>query len=115
MRRGKGYIKTWRYNLGRPQIGKEIKKKRPALVISPNSYNQTGLAAFMPITSKVKGYIFEVPIETKKLTKGVVLCDQIRTLDWRRRQIRKYDEIDEETIEKVLFCLKSFLFDEFLF
>ena len=63
-----------------PQIGKEIKKKRPALVISPTIYNHIGLAAFMPITSKVKNYTFEVRINTEK-TKGVVLCDQIKTLD----------------------------------
>ena len=93
-----------------PQIGKEIKKNRPALVISPTIYNHFGLVVVMPITSKVKNYIFEVRINTEK-TKGAVLCDQIRTLDWRKRQIKKYDEIDQETLEKVLFCLRSFLFD----
>lgn len=72
-----------------PQAGKEINKKRPALVISPMSYNKkTGLALFMPITSQVKGYPFEVSIISRHV-KGVVLADQVRSLDWRARNAKK--------------------------
>ena len=66
-----------------PQQGKEITKTRPALVISPELYNaKTGLALFMPITSKIKNYPFECIIHNNKI-QGTVLCDQIRSLDWR--------------------------------
>ena len=68
-----------------PQKGKEIQKTRPALVISPQSYNlKTGLALFMPITSSIKGYPFEVVIDVHGI-KGAILCDQIRSLDWKAR------------------------------
>ena len=69
-----------------PQKGKEIQKTRPALTISPHSYNlKTGLGLFMPITSQIKGYPFEVLIDEDKI-QGAILCDQIRSLDWRARK-----------------------------
>lgn len=69
-----------------PQKGKEIQKTRPALVVSPLSYNQkTGLGLFMPITSQIKGYPFEVLVE-ENLVKGAILCDQMRSLDWKARK-----------------------------
>lgn len=65
-----------------PQKGKEIQKTRPALTISPYSYNlKTGLGLFMPITSKIKGYPFEIIIHEGEI-QGAILCDQIRSLDW---------------------------------
>jgi len=71
-----------------PQAGKEIQKTRPALTISPYSYNlKTGLGLFMPITSKIKGYPFEVTIESDEIH-GVILCDQMRSLDWKARKAK---------------------------
>lgn len=71
-----------------PQKGKEIQKTRPALVISPQSYNlKTGLALFMPITSHIKGYPFEVIIDVHSI-EGAILCDQIRSLDWKARNAK---------------------------
>jgi mRNA interferase MazF len=55
-----------------PQAGKEIMKFRPALVLSPAEYNKHGLALVVPITSKEKGYPFEVKIESEKVS-GVIL------------------------------------------
>ena len=71
-----------------PQKDKEIQKTRPALTISPHAYNlKTGLGLFMPITSKIKGYPFEVIINKGEI-KGVILCDQIRSLDWKARKAK---------------------------
>lgn len=71
-----------------PQKGKEIQKTRPALTISPHSYHlKTGLGLFMPITSKIKGYPFEISIEMGQI-KGAILCDQVRSLDWKARKAR---------------------------
>lgn len=71
-----------------PQKGKEIQKTRPALTISPHSYNlKTGLGLFMPITSKIKGYPFEVIVEEGEIH-GAILCDQIRSLDWKTRKAK---------------------------
>ena len=81
-----------------PQSGHEQKGKRPAVVISPKGYNEkTGLALFCPITSKIKNYPFEVKIESKKVT-GVALSDQIKSLDWKTRDI---EFIFKETSEKI--------------
>jgi mRNA interferase MazF len=55
-------------------------------VISPRSYNRkVGLALFCPITSSVKGYPFEVPLPSGLPANGAVLCDQLKSLDWRVR------------------------------
>jgi mRNA interferase MazF len=68
-----------------PQSGHEQKGKRPAIVLSPKEYNEkVGLALFCPITSKEKGYPFEVQIRNREI-KGVVLSDQIKSLDWKGR------------------------------
>ncbi|MDP1834889.1 MAG: endoribonuclease MazF [Chlamydiales bacterium] len=85
-----------------PQKGKEIQKTRPALTISPYAYNlKTGLGLFMPITSKVKGYPFEVIVESDEI-QGAVLCDQIRSLDWKARNAQFVEQIPTDILEDVL-------------
>jgi mRNA interferase MazF len=59
----------------------------PALVISPAAYNRrVGLALCCPITSQVKGYPFEVALPVSLPVAGVVLSDQVKSLDWRARK-----------------------------
>jgi mRNA interferase MazF len=85
-----------------PQKGKEIQKTRPALTISPLSYNlKVGLGLFMPITSKIKGYPFEVIIEIPEI-QGAVLCDQIRSLDWKARNAKFASKISILAFKEVL-------------
>lgn len=72
------------------RVGHEQAGRRPALVISPKAYNRTvGLALFCPIASHVKGYPFEVVLPKGSRAAGAVLCDQIKSLDWRVRQVRR--------------------------
>lgn len=72
-----------------PQAGREQAGRRPALVLSPSSYNQrTGLAVVCPVTSRVKGYPFEEKLPPGIGVEGVVLSDQVRNLDWRARDAR---------------------------
>ena len=72
-----------------PQAGHEQAGRRPALVLSPAAYNQrVGLALICPSTSHVKGYPFEVPLPAGLPVTGVVLADQVKSLDWRARQAR---------------------------
>ena len=69
-----------------PQKGHEQAGVRPALVMSPRAYNaKSGLMLACPITSKVKGYPFEVRIHTKKIN-GAILADQLKSLDWQQRK-----------------------------
>ena len=71
-----------------PQAGREQAGKRPALVLSPKTYNaRTGLAVMAPITSHVKGYPFEVAIRIKTV-KGVALADHLKNLDWQVRGVK---------------------------
>jgi len=72
-------------------------------VLSPGPYNgKVGLALFCPITRQVKGYPFEVPLPDGLTVSGVVLSDQIRSLDWRRRNAKPAAMLPRETIEQVL-------------
>jgi mRNA interferase MazF len=69
-----------------PHVGHEQAGVRPALVVSPISYNQrSGMMLACPITSKVKGYPFEVRIKTQKID-GVILADQVKNIDWHERK-----------------------------
>jgi len=71
-----------------PQAGHEQAGRRPAVVVSPRSYNgKVGLGLFCPITSQVKGYPFEVALPAGLPVKGVILADQVKSLDWRARQV----------------------------
>ena len=69
-----------------PTLGRELQKRRPALILTPKAYNlKTSLALIVPITSKVKGYSFEVALPIDLSIQGVILTDQIRSIDWRSR------------------------------
>ncbi len=77
-----------------PQKGYEQKGYRPGLIITGKRYNKHGLCLVCPITSKVKGYPFEVSL-TIKGTKGVVLVDQIKAQDWRQREVQFIDHVNK--------------------
>ena len=84
-----------------PTKGREQKGLRPALVLSPEQYNgRVGLMLACPITSKIKGYPFEVPIILRDID-GVILVDQIRSIDWISRPISIIGRCDQETLEEV--------------
>lgn len=86
-----------------PQSGHEQAGRRPALVLSPQAYNgKVGLALLCPITSVSKGYPFEVLIPTDLPVSGVVLCDQIKSLDWRARQASFLCRLPDNTIREAL-------------
>jgi mRNA interferase MazF len=71
-----------------PQAGHEQSGRRPALVLSPASYNgRTGLALLCPITSQTKGYPFEVSLPSGLPVTGVILSDHVKSLDWRARNV----------------------------
>ena len=71
-----------------PQAGHEQAGWRPAVVLSPAAYNRIGLAIVVPITNQVKGYPFEVPMPSGSATTGVILCDAIKSVDWKARHAR---------------------------
>jgi mRNA interferase MazF len=93
-----------------PQTGHEQQGRRPAIVLSPKLYNnKTGLALFCPITSKQKGYPFEVEIKNGKID-GVVLSDQIKNLDWKQRKAEFIAKATDDEINEVINKLKILIF-----
>ena len=94
-----------------PQSGHEQKGRRPAIVISPQIYNsKTGLALFCPITNQIKGYPFEVILPENLPVSGVIISDQIKSLDWKVRNAEFIAKAPEavlvETIKKVSALIK---------
>ena len=86
-----------------PQAGHEQAGRRPAMVVSPGTYNRkVGLALLCPITSQVKGYPFEVPVPAGLPVAGVVLSDQVKSLDWRARRAEFICRLPHATTFEVL-------------
>lgn len=93
-----------------PQVGREQAGRRPALVLSPAGYNgKVGLAVCCPITSRIKGYPFEVVLPENLPVHGVVLADQIKSLDWRGRNSEYITTVDHEVMKEVLAKVSSLL------
>ncbi len=76
---------------------------RPALVVSPALYNRaSSLALLCPITSRAKGYPFEVALPDGLAVSGVILADQVRSLDWRARKAKLVDRAPMPVVREVL-------------
>jgi mRNA interferase MazF len=89
-----------------PTAGHEQRGKRPALVLSPSAYNGiTGLVIACAMTSKQKGYPFEVEMPDG----GIVLADQVRCLDWRVRNARRKETAPAEVVKQVRALLGTLL------
>lgn len=85
-----------------PQSGHEQSGRRPALVISPKAYNRKiGLALVCPITSRIKGYPFEVCLPEGSRASGAILCDQIKCLDWKARDAKRIVMVSAEIMAEV--------------
>ena len=86
-----------------PQADREQAGRRPAVVLSPAAYNgKVGLALLCPVTSQVKGYPFEVAIPNGLGVSGVILADQVKSLDWRKRNASVITALPRQTVSAVL-------------
>lgn len=93
-----------------PQAGHEQAGRRPALVLSPQAYNgRIGLLLCCPITSRVKGYTFEVLLPSGYDLEGVILADQIKSMDWRTRRATFIAKLPTLTVNHVHAKLKTLL------
>ncbi len=93
-----------------PQTGHEQAGRRPALILSPLAYNQkTSLALVCPITSQIKAYPFEVLIPEHLPIKGVVLCDQVKNLDWKQGNASFICELPPQELQLVIAKIKALL------
>src|SRR5688500_2363140 len=93
-----------------PQAGHEQARRRPGVVLSPAAYNgKVGLALVCPITTQAKGYPFEVPIPAEGPVTGVILADQVKSVDWRARRAKIVDRLEPSAVAKTLALLSVLL------
>ncbi len=93
-----------------PQTGYEQAGRRPAVVLSPKIYNEkVGLAIFCLITNQQKGYPFEVALPAGGKVTGVILSDQVKSLDWRVRKAEFIELLPEGVVGEVLEKLGTLL------
>ncbi len=87
-----------------PQAGHEQAGRRPALVLSPTAYNgKVGLAVMCPVTNQAKNYPFEVQIpQGGGGVTGVILSDQVKSLDWRTRQAEFICRVPDDVLQDVV-------------
>jgi mRNA interferase MazF len=93
-----------------PTQGHEQAGRRPALVLSHTRYNaRTGLMLACPITSQIKGYPLEIMLPDHLKTKGAVLANQVKTLDWQARGFKRIETVPEELLEEVIDVLETLM------
>lgn len=93
-----------------PQAGHEQTGTRPALVVSPKAFNsKSGFALVCPITNQSKGYPFEVSIAGAKGTTGVILADQVKSLDWAARRMKTVDKVSDGCLASVIGMIELIL------
>lgn len=92
-----------------PVRGHEQGGRRPAIVVSPGKYNvRSGLMLACPVTSQMKGYPFEIEFKTKSV-QGVILADQIRSIDWTQRRVEKTGTVSETVLTEVQRYVKKLI------
>lgn len=92
-----------------PQSGHEQAGRRPAVVLSPKTYNQrAGLLVCVPITNQIKGYPFEVVLSGSGAT-GAALSDQVKSLDWQTRQAERKGKATPAELAEIKAKIKSLL------
>jgi mRNA interferase MazF len=93
-----------------PQAGHEQRGRRPALILSPRTYNaKARLAVACPITSHVKGYPFEVHLTPGGRITGVILSDHVKNLDWQARRVAFEAKVDAAVLTEVRERLRALL------
>jgi mRNA interferase MazF len=93
-----------------PHSGHEQGGRRPAVVVSPQRYNRvSGLALLCPVTSRIKGYPFEVVLPDDLPVDGAVLSDQVHNIDWRARKVSRICALPASTVEEILGKLQTLL------
>ena len=94
-----------------PQSGHEQKGRRPALVISKDAFNKgTGMAICCPITNTDRRIPFHVPITGRTSLTGFVMCEQVKSLDFRSRGMKLIERAPEDVLEDVLAIVDASVF-----
>jgi mRNA interferase MazF len=85
-----------------PTLGHEQSGHRPAIVLTPRQYNvRSGLCIVCPITSRARGYPFEIAVPPGHAISGVVLVDQLRSVSWEKRYLKMVGAAPEKLVDEV--------------
>jgi mRNA interferase MazF len=91
-----------------PQAGHEQAGHRPAVVLSPASYNgKAGLMVCCPLTTRIKRYPFEVALASQP--GSAVLSDQVKSLDWRARRASRKGKVTDAELRQVRAKLRALI------
>jgi len=93
-----------------PQAGHEQQGRIPALIISNTLFNQrVGLAIACPITNTDRNFPFHVNVQNENLS-GFVMTEQVKSIDYRARNVKFVAKINEEVLDHVLGLVESIIF-----
>jgi mRNA interferase MazF len=93
-----------------PQAGHEQRGRRPALIVSNESFNNfSKLAIVCPITNRDKDHPFHIKLDGRTKTSGVILCDQVRTLDINARNFEHIENVADDILLDVLDIINGFI------
>ncbi len=93
-----------------PQAGHEQAGRRPALVVSNESFHRyTGLAVFCPITNQIKHYPLHIRLDERTKTTGEILCEHVKSLDYRARRIAFIEKLPDDLLGEVLDRIRMML------
>lgn len=92
-----------------PQIGREQKGRRPAIIISNKIFNQhLGLSFACPITNTKRNFPFHIEIESENIT-GYIMGEQMKSIDYNSRNIKFIEKADQKTLNKILGIIDSII------
>ena len=93
-----------------PQAGHEQAGRRPAVALSPGTYNKkVEIAILCPLTNQIKGYPFEVLVPAGLPVTGAILADQVKNLDWRVRDAEWICALPPRIVAEILQKLGTLL------
>lgn len=93
-----------------PQMGHEQKGRRPAIVVSNNTFNNfTKMAMVCPVTNTNRGFPLHVPLDERTSTTGVIMCEQVKTLDICARNAEFKEKAPQDIIEEAVDILYGFI------
>lgn len=94
-----------------PQSGHEQRGRRPALVVSNDLFNKhTGLCIACPITNARRDYPFHVPIPEGEEVTGAVMVEQVKSIDFRSRDVKRIDSAPQPVLQEVLSILDACIY-----
>lgn len=93
-----------------PQSGHEQMDVRLAVVLSNKGFNMlTKLALVCPITSNLKKFPLHIKLKDHQKTSGVIMVEQLKTVDYNARNAKFIEKIDDKTYDEIINMLKSFI------